>query len=181
MKEEWKDVPGYPHYQASSLGRLRSIDRHVKIMGRWGYEVTRHHKSKILKPWVNKRGYNYTSLGDGNRKETHYWIAISFLGPKPPGKETNHKNGNKSDNTPQNLEWVTRQENVKHSFSTGLNHYWAKHGISKLDETQVTEIKHLLAGKKKRQRPYYSEIADKYGVDRKTIESIAKNKTWRAV
>jgi hypothetical protein len=178
--ETWRDIPGHQGYQASSLGRIRSLDRKQKNMSRWGTLVERVLAGKILKHWINKKGYHYVNLGAGqnNRKEVHYWIASTFMGERPTGFEINHKDGNKNNNAPDNLEFVTRGENIRHAFANKLNHSGSKHGISKLNESQVVEIRQALKGKRKRMRPYYSEIASTYRVDRKTIEAIAKNKTW---
>lgn len=48
-------------------------------------------------------------------------VLEAFAGPAPtPEHEANHKNGRKDDNRPDNLEWVTRQENMDHAWQTGL-------------------------------------------------------------
>jgi hypothetical protein len=33
--EEWRPIPGYEGYEASSLGRIRSLDRHLEFAGPW--------------------------------------------------------------------------------------------------------------------------------------------------
>lgn len=111
----------------------------------------------------------------------HRIVALTFL-PLVDGKEdVNHKDGNKLENNEKNLEWVNHSENMRHAFDMGLNHKGSRHGISKLTEKDVSEIKTLLLNKKKRSHPYYSEIAIMYSVDRKTIESVHKQKTWKEV
>lgn len=177
----WRLIPGEEGYEASSLGEVRSLDSEEKVLNRWGTITTRLRRGRILKSWVNSKGYHYLSLGAKNRKELHYWVATAFLGPRPKGLQVNHKDGDKSNNCPDNLEWVTRSVNVQHAFDNNLNQSGSKHGISKLTEKQVCEIKKTLVGKTKRKKPYYSDIAAVFGVDRKTIEAIAKNKNWRRV
>lgn len=183
MNEVWKTIPGHPLYQASSLGRIRSVAYIGVKHNKTKQSVIYENRGKVLKPYINKKGYAYNQLGVGreNRKETHYFIVITFLGPRLLGFEVNHKNGIKADNRLENLEWVTRGENIRHAFANNLNHSGSKHGISKLNEEQVFEIKKTLKTKERRCKPFYSDIAKKYGVDRKTIESIAKNKTWRQI
>lgn len=179
MSDLWKQIPGFPNYEACKDGRIRSKNFKVQKLNRWGTITEFTHKGKVLKPWVNKHGYHYMSLGQEITKEVHYFIALTFIGPKLPDQEVNHKNGLKFDNSYENLEWVTRSKNIQHAFDNNLNHSGSKHGISKLTEENVTEIKKLIAEKKPWSRPFYIDIANQYGVDRKTIQSIAKNKTWK--
>lgn len=178
----WLDIPGYEGlYQASDKGQIRSLDRNIIRTNRWGNPSVFSLKGRLVRPWTNKKGYVYICLGAGktNKKELHYWIATTFIGPRPfATAEVNHKNGIKNDNRISNLEWVTRQQNVRHSFDFGFNHKGSKHGIAKLNESQVLEIKQILKSKNKRAKPYYKDIATQFNVDRKTIESIAKGNTW---
>lgn len=182
--EIWLPIPGYEDsYEASDFGQIRSVPREQARPNRWCTTTIHFLKGRTLKPHINKKGYSYHQLGAGakNKKETHYWIAITFLGPKIGLLEVNHKNGIKEDNRIVSIEWVSRAENSQHAFRTGLNHSGPKHGIAKLTEDEVFQIKNILVGKKPWGSPYYKDIATAYGVDRKTIESIAKNKTWRQV
>jgi WD40 repeat protein len=70
-----------------------------------------------------QQGYMHVSLScfeKTKRLKVHRLVAIAFI-PNPENKPyVNHKNGNKSDNTVENLEWVTASENTIHAWDTGL-------------------------------------------------------------
>lgn len=120
LKEIWKDIPGYEgYYQASTFGRIRSLDRdRVDTLGR-KFRV----KGTIRKPATSKDGYLELDLNcDGHVKyfRVRRLVAITFI-PNPENKpEVNHKDGNKKNNSALNLEWVTSLENIHHAIETGL-------------------------------------------------------------
>lgn len=101
--EMWKDIEGYEGlYQISDNGSVKSL--------KFG-------KEKILKPNLVV-GYNHATLFNKTKKHhlVHRIVAIAFI-PNPENKRTvNHKNGIRSDNRIQNLEWATYSENHKHSY-----------------------------------------------------------------
>lgn len=100
--EIWADIEGYEgFYQVSNQGRLLSL-RTGKIMS------TRS---------LGTKGYVHVSLYKEGRSIgffVHRLVAKAFVDGLEPGKEVNHKNGCKTDNRAENLEWVTSSENKIH-------------------------------------------------------------------
>ncbi len=118
MQEQWRDIVGYEGaYQVSDLGRVRSLDREVTTMSRWGSPVVRKLKGRtIAAHWTNNAGYYTVFLGQGNQHGVHRLVAAAFVEGGFDGAEVNHKNGVKTDNRPCNLEWLSSSENKKHSY-----------------------------------------------------------------
>jgi hypothetical protein len=114
----WKDIPGYEgFYQVSIYGQVKGVDRMVGA--KHNYPV----KGVLLSPRMGRGGYLDLLLykdGTCKRMAIHRLVAIVFL-PNPENKEmVNHKDGDKTNNRIDNIEWVTRAENMRHAFSNGL-------------------------------------------------------------
>lgn len=112
--EEWRDIPfTNGEYQVSRTGKVRTAKT-----------------GRILKPCIDQRGYERVCLfkeNRGKRYRVHRLVAISFI-PNPHEKQqVNHKDGNKRNNSVENLEWATNVENMHHSrengFHDGLKRY----------------------------------------------------------
>lgn len=118
--EIWKPVPGFDGYEVSSLGEVRSIARDVPTRHH-GWEGMRRLKGKTLKTFANKDGYPVVSLGAKSKVYgVHQLVAWAFHGMPGDGEVVDHINGNKNDNRPENLEYVTPSENTKRQYKTGL-------------------------------------------------------------
>ncbi|PTH36721.1 NUMOD4 motif-containing HNH endonuclease [Staphylococcus agnetis] len=118
MKEIWKDVVGYEGlYEVSNQGRIRSKERYVKVKD----SNFRYLKSKVLKERITKLGYNRVALYKNSKpanKFVHRLVMEAFDRKSP--QPVNHKNGNKTDNHLDNLEYCTHQENSRHAVDIGL-------------------------------------------------------------
>lgn len=163
--EEWRAIPGYEtHYEASNLGRIRRIAP--------GPGVT---VGRVLQPHLTAHGYHHVGLhcGSGHHKgfHVHTLIALTFIRPHPPNTQVNHKDGNKLNNLLDNLEWVTAQQNIRHSYQHRLQGKRLVEHFAKLTPKQVLEIRQRKAPK--------ATLIIQYGVTRRTIERIWTNRTWR--
>lgn len=167
MDEIWKSIPEHPNYEISSLGRVR------RTTGGAGAVAGR-----VLKPVVTIHGYHEAVLGKyGGVYSIHSLVLLAFLGPRPVGMTINHKNGIKSDNRFTNLEYLSHKANNEHADKVlGVKPRGTRHGMSKLTEDQVREIREL-----RKSGLTLWAIANRYGVTAANIDYITKGKAWAHV
>lgn len=117
--EEWRDIPGYEGlYQASNLGRIRSLDR--EIVDRFG--TARKIRGRVMRQEMGTAGYLIIRLTkDGKRKHVlvHRLIAMAFLPDDDWSLQVDHINGIRHDNRVNNLRFATPQENTDNKMRLG--------------------------------------------------------------
>jgi hypothetical protein len=124
--EIWKDIPGFEgRYQVSDLGRVRSLPYMQWSTTKRGLPFQRFKEGRVLKAGPHPGGYLLVQLIDaeGARHSCliHRLVAEAFVDNHTGACVVNHKDGVKTNNTPQNLEWVTSAENNRHARQTGLH------------------------------------------------------------
>lgn len=117
MKEIWKETK-YKNYFVSNMGQVKTLDRMLPPDIK--HPKGQFKKGRILMPHDNGHGYLTVMIVTETRKQKrpyiHRLVAETFIS-NPKNKRTiNHKNGIKSDNRAENLEWATQSENVKHAY-----------------------------------------------------------------
>ena len=171
--ETWKPVPFPPfdeYYEVSTLGRLRVLK------GRQGTKA-----GKILKATVRKTGHcQYVFKAPGIKPLPmllHRVVALAHI-PNPDGlAEVNHRDGDKSNNGVDNLEWMTRQENMKHAYENGLMHVGTQNHATKLTDDQIREIRRrVLEGGESRH-----QMAKEFGIGVSHCSRIVSGKVRRFV
>lgn len=179
-QEEWRDVIGFEGiYSVSDRGDIRSAYR----------------SKKILRPGFARR-YHFVALrkdGKSHYKTVHRIVCEAFIGPPPSDSHyVNHKDGNRTNNAVENLEWVTPAENIQHAIYVLKTHdprckkprrpkvdtmkkSWKPH--SKLTIEQVRMVRERLASGG---RGMGRKLAMELGVAETTISGIKNNKYWTA-
>lgn len=181
---EWKQIPSYPDYEASSDGEIRRV---VPDYLNRPLRVLRQHQAPS--------GYMRVSLTRNRTEErtcsVHVLVCETFQGPCPPDKEeVGHGNGKNHDNRADNLRWVTKIENAADralhgTNQTGSNH-WSHHrpdrivrgeankgGGGKLSDAAVREIRASSS--------LLKEASECYGVSMSLISQIRRGKAWTHV
>ena len=170
-----KNIPNFSRYLAGEDGVIYSTN--YKNSG----------KTKPIKPAIGPDGYPQSMFqrDDGVycSYKIHKMIMLAYVGPKPEGYTVNHKNGIKSDNRPDNLEYCTISQNVQHGYDTGLIRpkRGELNGMSKLTAIQVREIRdHVI-----KTGPRYGRkgLALKYNISEATIKDIVtqRRNAWPGV
>lgn len=111
---EWRKIDGYD-YSVSDDGQVRND------------------KTGIIKQNTeNSHGYDKVDLYKDSKRTTvgvHRLVAKAFIENPDNKPHVNHKDGNKRNNKPENLEWVTAKENVQHAEQNGLTNHVPTYGM----------------------------------------------------
>lgn len=161
VAEEWRPVPGW--------SGLYSVSNHGMVMSdRTGMVRVSH---------PNQGGYHSVRLsraGYGKTVRVHRLVAAAFVHGAGDKREVNHIDGNKANNRAENLEWVSRSENIRHADRHGLRSCarGKNNANARLNECQVRIIRRLMGvvpGK---------AVADVFGVHERTVWRVWHGIVW---
>lgn len=176
MIEEWRDIEGFDgYYQVSNMGRIRSHGgKNGRRKGEWYLRALS----------INHDGYLKVRLVSGGKDTTqrvHTLVAKAFI-PNPNNFETvNHKDGDKTNNNVDNLEWVDRSQQMIHAYKFGLKKAikGSKNSQAKLTDDDVRYIKkHYKRGVRG-----CSTVAlgEQFGVSNRVIGLIVRGLSYKDV
>lgn len=171
--EQWYDISGYEgHYMISNFARIKSVGR---VVGNGkGTSVVK--PSQIFKGGINSDGYWVMRLTANTVSKTHsLHVLVARLFVPNPHKllEVNHKDGNKLNCLPSNLEWVTRSQNMAHSVATSLRVYKKGNSHKRINQDDIIIIYNS--------KEQSGELAKKYNVTKSSIQRIRSGKTYASL
>ena len=165
-EEQWLPVVGFPGYEVSDQGRVRSYLK----MGSLGDQQLADQPQRILCPGIDRYS-NLVLYKDGVKHScrVHRLVAHAFLGECPAGMEVCHNDGDKTNDDACNLRYGTRRENVQDAINHGHRHPV----IKKLNLQIARRIR-----SDKQLGMSNSMLANKYDIDRSTASRIVNNQRW---
>lgn len=172
MQEEWREIKGWHgKYLISTLGHLKSMRGKHKVCMPEGY---------VTKGCIDSVGYRCVTLrrpGVKFRTRIHVLMGEAFL-TVPTDKKVcciNHIDGNKLNNTIENLEWITRGDNIRHAVRIGIfNIKGENHPHAKLTNEKVIEMRRL----RREENITYSELGKRFGVERRQASDAVRGVNW---
>jgi hypothetical protein len=171
--EEWRPIPGADgFYSASSFGRIRSEPKNPEKVGK--------KYGRVLRPSADRKGYLWFRIclpGEKPRSvKVHRMVMLAFVGPVPSECEVNHKDGDKTNNRPENLEYKTGLENIRHAWENGLHanddRKGEAHRMAKLNDEKVRAIRAAFPARS------LGSLAEEHGVTKQAISYVLNRKTW---
>lgn len=178
MNEVWKPVPGYGgHYEASSLGRIRSVDRVVVKRHSGGKIMRQRYRGRILSPCVtNELGHMVVHLGVNGRRlnvAVHRMVLLAFVGEPLPGQDACHCNGVASDSRASNLRWDTHASNNGDRALHGTYDRGEDHAMAVLMESDVKAMRASGLGA--------TAAARRFGISKSQAWRILNGQSWSHV
>lgn len=167
--EVWRSIPSAPKYEASSLGRIRSI----YFSNRW---IKLRPRLRIIAQAVLPNGYHQVTISINNAQRprlAHRLVCEAFNGPCPDRHECAHGNGMRGDNRPENLRWATKRDNQLDRHLHGTACRGEENSRAKLSSADAICIRARRAAGE-----LCVNIAPDFGVSASLVGKIAGRKIW---
>lgn len=169
--EEWRPIDGWPHYEVSNFGRVRSWKKRGNGFGKT------LEKPIILKQGTSRNGYKTVRPCQNKVPKTfsvHCLVLEAFVGQRPSAvHQAAHFDGDPSNNRLDNLRWATRVENAADRIRHGRQVRGENHPLSKLTEGKVREIRRSSEGS--------TRLAERFNVSQKAIDLVLSGEKWAHV
>lgn len=153
-----RSIPGFPSYEISPIGEVYRVGSTMP-------------KSTVV---AKRGGYLQISLwekGKGYTCYVHQLIAFAFHGPRPsPRHHAAHRDGDKRNNTPLNVEWITKEENEADKIAHGTTNRGERNGGAKVSDAQAAKMIEVAkslprsSGGKRLKKGALAQLAAEYGV-----------------
>lgn len=153
MTDKWKPIPHAENYEVSRFGEVRN----KKTL-------------KSLKQQINPSGYLIVCLHGSSKGRTfpvHRLVAECFVPGDNEGLQVNHKDGNRTNNSPENLEFVTRSENMHHRYHV----LGSTHKLTEIDVRELVEYRNSTGSSTR-------VTGEKFGVSLSMVSAIFTGRTW---
>lgn len=165
--EKWRPIDGYPLYEVSSQGRVRS------------WKNNRHGRAdqpKILSQSVTAQGYNYVGLRapdceGADRLNVHRLVAEAFIRSVKDDERVCHRNDVKTDNRLDNIYIGTPQDNANDKIRNDKQ----PRGEDFDRSLTADDVRFI---REKRGEMKQSELAEMFGIHQVTVSEIQLRKIW---
>lgn len=163
------EIPGYPGYAVGDDGTVWScrVRGNHGARGAWRRNKATRRSTGYLVAGV------HDAAGVKKQRKVHVLVLLAFSGPKLPGMETRHLNGNRGDNRLRNLAWGTKQENQADRERHGTMPRGAQNPKAVINEQQARRIKKML-----RRGISMFAIRKLIGVSVGVVHGIKHGNTW---
>lgn len=176
-EETWRCAVGFPGYEVSTWGRVKSIPRVVG--GRDG--KFRRVRGGVLSPWLSSKRPMVALRNCGNRSMSvyvHCLVLRAFVGPRPEGLQCCHYDDMPANNRLENLRWDTAKSNVGDAIRNGKSkrsHPGESNPSSFRSRKEIRKIRELFASRKYTQM----QLSVMFDIPQPVVSRIVRGSVWK--